>query len=384
MRARHLSYGVAFLAMLGLVVALVVALYNRSFASTTKLVVRSSRAGLTMDAGAAVKLRGVQVGRVTGVSSVAGGADVDLAIDSQYMNRIPSDVSAQLVPPTAFGAKYVQLSAPVGPVVSPIAAGTVIGADHVTVEVNDAFSHLMDVLKAANPLELNNALSALADGLDGRGTQIGQLISQIDTYLDDFNPALPKLANDLPKLAQVLRTYSGITPDLLSVARNVTTTSNTLIQQQASLDAFLVGLTNVSGKADTLLQRNGRPLANLLNYLDPVTQVLARYAPVLPCTLSGLVIDNKYAEQAIGGVFPGINTYTILRPSDYPYTDAKNLPIAGADNGPDCHGMPNLTPAAAAAKYPNYNTGATPPNDDPPAADRLKTTLFGLLAGLVN
>jgi phospholipid/cholesterol/gamma-HCH transport system substrate-binding protein len=383
-RSRHLAYGIGFLVMLALVVALTVALYDRSFDSTKKLTVHASRAGLTMDTGAAVKLRGVQIGRVTGVTSSPDGASLELEIDSEYFRRIPSDVTAQLVPPTAFGAKYVQLTAPADGAAAPIAAGAEIGADHVTVEANDAFAHLMDLLHAANPLEVNNAVSAIANGVDGRGTQLGELLADIDTYLDGLNPHLPKLSADLPKLADVLGTYRDITPDLLRLARNTTTTSDTLVQRQASLDAMLISLTNFSGKARGFLNRNGKPLASLLDYLDPTTQVLARYAPVLPCMLEGLVIDNAYAERAVGGVVPGISTYTILRPADTPYTTAKNLPVAGADNGPDCHGLPRINAAEAASAYPDYNTGSHAPDDNPPAATRLKTTLFGLLAGLVN
>lgn len=388
-RTRHFVFGVVFIALLVLVVALTVALYERSFSSTSDVTLNSERAGLTMEVGASVKLRGVEIGRVTAVLSNGDAAQIRLEISNEYMKRIPSSVRAEIIPPTAFGAKFVQLSAPTGPVTYPIRAGATIGVDHVTVEVNDTFAHLMGVLKAANPLQLNNAITALATGLDGRGEQIGQLITQIDTYLTGLNPALPNLSDDLPRLASVLKTYAGITPDLLRLSKNATVTSNTVVSRQASLDAFLISLTNFSGKTGKFLRTNGRPLANLLDYTDPVTRVVARYAPVLPCTLSGLVVTNRNVAKGVGGAVPGINTYTIVHPTDQPYTYPKNLPILGEDSGPNCHGLPNVSQKDVATPNPVYRTGANPyaGKDGKPSAGQtagLGDTLFGALAGLVN
>lgn len=387
-RTKHLTYGIAFIALLALVVALTVALYKGSFKSTDGLTLNAQRAGLTMDSGAPVKLRGVQIGRVTRVASAGDGASIGLEIDSKYLKLIPSNVTAQIVPPTAFGAKYVQLSAPTGAVTDPIRSGATIGADHLTVEVNSTFEHLMDVLHAVNPLELNNALSSLADGLAGRGTELGQLISQIDVYLNGLNPSLPNLSADLPKLASVLNTYQGVAPDLLRTAGNATVTSNTVVARQASLDALFLSLTHFSASTSKFLNTNGKPLSTLLDYLDPVTQTAARYAPVLPCTLSGLVVTGNLAIPAIGGQGPGIYTYTRLQPSDDPYTNPKNLPKLGEDSGPNCDGLPNVSQAESTQTFPKYDTGANPsePAGTPgsTSGNPLATTLFGTLAGILS
>jgi virulence factor Mce-like protein len=319
------------------------------------------------------------------VHPTAGGARIDLAIDTKYRKLVPADVTAQIVPPTAFGAKYVQLTSPQAGPATPIANHQVLAADHVTVEVNETFQSLMGLLNAVSPLEVNNALSALAEGLDGKGAQLGDLISEINQYLKQINPSLPTLAADIPAASSVLKNYAKLAPALLSTARNVTVTSNTLVSQQASLDAFLLSLTKVSHSTQTFLATNKPALTKSLDLLNPVTGVLARYAPELPCTLEGLVIDNSYAEPAIGGTNASINTYTVLEPGDAPYTQAQNLPQLGDDSGPNCYGLPLLSQAQGLALAPHFKTGADPYVG--PQRTTLESgaqTVLGLLTGLVE
>ena len=136
--------------------------------------VDSDRAGLTLAAGAPVKMRGVEIGRVGKVSTNGDGAKILLEIKDDMMERVPADATAQIVPPTAFGSKYVQLS-PAKAGSERIQAGAVIPATKTTVEVDEAFANLTKVLDAARPAQVNAALSAAADALNERGEVIGQL-----------------------------------------------------------------------------------------------------------------------------------------------------------------------------------------------------------------
>ena len=384
MSLRYLTYGVTFLVLLALAFVFTFALYKDAFSSSVPVTLMSDRAGLTMDTGAVVKLRGVDIGRVSAVTSAGDGARLSLEIETKYQKLVPSNITAQIIPPTAFGAKYVQLTDPVS-AAEPIKANGVIGSDHVTVEVNDAFENLMKVLDAAHPLEVNNALTSLATTLDGRGEELGQLITKIDRYLASFNPELPTLAADLQKSTKVLDTYNTLTPDFINLAGNATTTANTLVDRRASLDAFILSLSKVSNKGQTFIDNNGKQLTTVLKTFDPVGKVLARYSPMLACTLEGLVIDNKYAERAVGGTNPGISSYTILQPSDDPYTYPNDLPRVDENGGPHCYGLPHVSKSEGEKPNPKFSTGTDPNTGPPPtAAEDLATTFFGVLAGLVN
>jgi phospholipid/cholesterol/gamma-HCH transport system substrate-binding protein len=221
--------------------------------------------------------------------------------------------------------------------------------------------------------------------LDGRGDKLGSLVSQLDTYLGTLNESLPALNSDLDKADSVVSTYEKLTPNLIDLTRNLTTTSNTLADRQKAVHTTLTSVDAFSGTSEQFVKTIGTQLTNLLKILDPVTSMLSRYASVLPCTLSGTVFNGEMASKAIGGEKPGINTYTKLKPSDEPYVAPTDLPKIGNDRGPDCFGLPRITQADADAPNPNLGTGANPyAGGDKTTPEELSTTFFGTLAGLVN
>jgi phospholipid/cholesterol/gamma-HCH transport system substrate-binding protein len=382
---RQLALGLAFLGLIGLVIAGTVAQYNNAFADTVQVTVESDRAGLTLGNGAPVKLRGVEVGTVREVRPDGDSVEIDLDLDEETVHSVPRDVTAQIVPPTAFGAKYVQLTAVAGSSSTPIRAGDVIPADRVTVEIDEAFTNLTKVLDAARPNEVNNALTAVAGAVDGRGELIGRLITQVDAYLTSFNPSLRTLSDDLSAADDVLDTYDTAVPDLLRMADNLGTTSDTLVGQQASLEAFLLNLHSFSDRTRTLVRHSERDLNASLSLLAPVSGVFAKYSPELPCMVLGLASANELAEKAVGGTNPGITTITRIVPGDEPYSYPRDLPVVGDTRGPGCFGLPYVDAAEAQAPTPTFTAGTNPHArpDATPQEDALRT-LFGVLAGGSN
>ena len=83
-------------------------MFTGTFRSFVPVWVASDRSGLVMDSGAKVKLRGVDVGRVKGVT---GGAPVrlELEIYPDQTQFIPANVQAQIRANTVFGSKFVNL-----------------------------------------------------------------------------------------------------------------------------------------------------------------------------------------------------------------------------------------------------------------------------------
>ncbi|GAA3518761.1 MCE family protein [Nocardioides daeguensis] len=379
---RQVVYGFVFLALMVTLVAGTIAKYRGAFEDTVEVTVEADRAGLTLASGAPIKLRGVEIGTVGDVATDGKQVTITLEIDSDKVERVPADVTAQIVPPTAFGAKYVQLT-PVGDGSGErIQAGAVIPADKVTVEVDEAFENLTQVLDAARPAEVNAALTAVAGAVDERGRLIGDLISQTDIYLRSFNPSLRTLSADLRVADDVADVYDIARPDLVASLVQTGTVSQTLVRQQASLRAFEESLTGFSVEADTLLRNSEQGLVTSLDLLSPVTKVLERYSPELPCVLLGLASANKLAEDAVGGTHPGITTITRVIPPRDPYTYGENLPIVGDDRGPRCYGLPYVDAQEAEQQVPDFQTGANPYTGPQPTPDQaVLDTLLGLIKG---
>jgi phospholipid/cholesterol/gamma-HCH transport system substrate-binding protein len=382
---RQVVYGFLFIALIGLLIAGTIAQYRGAFEDNIAITVEADRAGLTLAPGAPIKLYGVEIGHVGNVDTVDGTVRIGLEIDADDVDDVPADVTAQIVPPTAFGAKYVQLTAPTHSTADAIEAGDVIPATRVTVEVDEAFENLTQVLDAARPAQVNAALNAVAGAVDQRGELIGKLVSETDAYLVSLNPALPALSADLRSADDVLDAYEAARPHLISTLTQTGDLSDTLVRQRASLRALESSLTSFSDEANLLLRNSQHGIVTTLDLLEPVSRTLERYSPELPCVVLGLAAANGVMEAAIGGTNPGLTSTTRLIPGRGPYTYPRDLPQLGEDRGPVCFGLPYVTPGEAAQPQPALQTGSNPDVGPQPTPDRaVLDTLFGLVAGGVN
>lgn len=381
---RQLRLGVAFIVLLAAVITAAILQYRGAFRSTIPVTVEADRAGLTMEVSAPVKFRGVQVGRVQSIAARDGKVEIGLAIDKDAVDDVPAGLSAQLVPPTAFGARYVQLTS-TGAGSGSITPEQTISADHVTVEVDEAFTHLTEVLDAARPSDVNNALAAVAGAVDQRGRRIGGLIDRSDRYLASLRPSLGELASDVRRGDDVVAGYDRALPDLLRTFRNVTKTSDTLVARQERVRETARALSDFSNRTRGLVLVAEAGLRSSLTLLAPVTGLLERYAPEIPCLVGGLAGANKLAEGAVGGTNPGVTTITRIAPGAEPYRYPKNLPVVGDRRGPGCFGLPYVDPAEARQPSPAFVSGANPHAGAPTTPQQdVSTTLFGALAGLVT
>jgi phospholipid/cholesterol/gamma-HCH transport system substrate-binding protein len=382
---RRLCLGLTYLLVVVGVAAFAVAMNRGVFESVTRIEVVGDRAGLTLAPGARVKFRGVDVGKVASIDPAASGARIHVDLYDDQVRFVPAGVTAQIIPPTAFGAKYVNLVAGAAAVGHPpISAGAQVRAEHVTTEFNDAFENVTKVMQVARPDRVNNALTASARILDGRGAELGELVTGLDRYLGEFNTTLPDLSRDLQATGPVLGVYDRSADDLVTLLDNVGVASRTLTRRQSSLGDLLSSTSEFSTVTGRFLDVNQPGIARVVNLYDPVTAALARYSPELPCTLSGAVVLNGQVENIFGGRKPGYYTYTKFRPNDPPYRPGANLPVVREDSGPHCFGLPVVDRTEAARQLPLFDTGANPDRAPKPAADELARTFFGALAGLVS
>ena len=106
------------------------------------------------------------------------------------LKTIPDNVLVNITSSTVFGAKFVELVEPPTPSAKPLAEGQQLDAQHVTVETNTFFQQLTSVLKAVDPVKLNETLAAISGALNGRGEKLGQTVTDFNQLLDKINPSL--------------------------------------------------------------------------------------------------------------------------------------------------------------------------------------------------
>ncbi|MFE3900088.1 MCE family protein [Streptomyces sp. NPDC059153] len=347
--------GVSFLLVPAVLVWVSVAVYNKDFTHDATVTVRTGTVGNEMHDNADVKLRGVVVGQVRNITADGDGARLTLAIQPGKLDRIPADVTAQMLPTTLFGERFVALVPPEIPSVQSLKAGAVIPQDRSSnaIELEQVLDNVLPLLTAVQPQKLSATLTAVSQALEGRGDKLGETLVTLDAHLKKLNPQLPKLNADIKELVKVSTVYADAAPDVLDALTDFTTTSGTLAEQQAGL-ADLYGSTTASAQdATTFLRKNKDNLIRLSATGRPTLETLAKYSSEFPCTLRTMAGFVPAMDKALGKGTdePGLHVTLKTVPSKGKYVAGKDTPVYDATGGPHCYSLPyvgNTVPTADA------------------------------------
>jgi phospholipid/cholesterol/gamma-HCH transport system substrate-binding protein len=361
-KTRRRLAGLAFLLVMALLVWLSIALYQKKFTPVAMVTLYTNSVGNEMHLGAEVKVRGVQVGEVRTISATGSGARLELAIDPAMLPGLPANVTAEMLPTTLFGERYVDLVPPAHPAAQTLAAGGVITQDHSAdaLELEKVLNDLLPMLNAVEPDKLSLTLTAIAQGLSGRGAELGQTLTTLNTWLRAMNPELPKLDTDIKRLAGLARTYNRATPAILQALDDFSASSQVVASEKASYAALLANVTTASSDLKSFLDANSGNAIHLSAASVATLRILARYAPEFPCTLAGLAKFIPSANKLLGKGTrqPGLHVNVIVLPesSAARYRPGRDTPVFGDNLGPHCYRTPfpgiHLHDGTSAANLP--------------------------------
>jgi phospholipid/cholesterol/gamma-HCH transport system substrate-binding protein len=373
--------GLATVAVIAAIVAVAVGLFSGSFTKSSPVTVVSSRAGLVMNAGAKVEMRGVQVGQVASIESRPNGqALLHLAMHPADMRLIPANVLVDITAPTVFGAKFVDLVPPAEPSAHPLRAGQVLDSQHVTVEIDTLFQRLTSVFDKIDPAKLNETFGALAQAVSGRGEKIGQAFSDLDSFLAKLDPVLPALSNDIAMTAVVANAYADAAPDLVKTVNNSVKISKSIVDEQRNLDALLVSAIGLGEIGNDVLSANRKALTTDLRLLVPTTDLTNEYHEALSCVLRGLAYSSKAQPFKAPGVVVTAGLTLGAERFRYP----TNLPKVAATGRSYCFDLPGHA-FDTAAPFVVTDDGANPAQYGNQQvlinSDALKQLLYGPIAG---
>ncbi|MBC7592444.1 MAG: MCE family protein [Kineosporiaceae bacterium] len=343
------ALGVGFIAVLLFFLWITYAVFNKNFVDPVPITLTTSTAGLELPRNADVKLRGMIVGEVRSVKVTADGVKMNIAMEPSAMKVVPSGVTAQIVPKTLFGEKYISLMPPTIPTGQLLQAGDNISKTVVPIEVETLLNDLYPLLEAVPPSEISYTLTAISIALSGRGEQLGSTLVAANSYFEKINPDVPKLVDDLVKLGEVSDVYANAMPELGRLLKNTVVTGNTVVAKRAQLQAFYQEGTKLSDTLSAFLKVNGDNLITLSQESRPVLQVLSDYSEVFPCVLRGVTDITPKLNSSFRNERLNINL-SIIAPDDQPtgYAVNENADIASKAKidaeplaQPDCHTLPN-------------------------------------------
>lgn len=323
-------------------------LFSGSLRDYVPVTLTSDRAGLVMDRGAKVKLRGVQIGRVGQVSGGQNEVNLKLEIQPDQLKFIPANVTARIRAGTLFSGKFVELEYPRDPSPQRLAAGAVIRTDNVSTEINTLFRDVADILNQVDPAKLQSVLSALAEGLRGHGAVIGQTITDTNQVMTQINARTDTITADRKSVRQISDTYSAAAQHILAALDAAGTTSATIAANAQPLDALLTGVVGMSRSGIDLMGSSQANLTAAVTTFESTARLLLKYNPTFTCTLVGAkkALDTGYldATGAANGKSLILDSALLFGPDAYRYP--QNLPIIGAKGGPGgtpgCGSLPDV------------------------------------------
>lgn len=354
--------GAAFIAMVLFFVWLTYAFFNKTFVDSVPVTLTASTAGSQLPKNADVKLRGMIVGEVRSFKLTKDGVKMNISMKPSMMKEIPRGVTAQIVPKTLFGEKYITLIPPKNTNGETLQAGDNISKAVVPIEVETLLNDLYPLLEAVPPAELSYTLTAVSTALEGRGEQLGETLVTANSYLKKFNPDVPVLIDDLIKFGKVSDGYASAMPDLGRLLKNSVVTGNTIVAKQAQLEAFYQESTKLSDTLTAFLTTNGDNLITLSRESRPVLQVVSDYSGTFPCVLRAMTeftpkVSNTFRDDGLH-----INVKLIAeqnQPNSFNSGETARIPTKKElDNevvaNPSCLTLPN-------SPYDENNIAPAPP-----------------------
>ncbi|MBF6172809.1 MCE family protein [Nocardia blacklockiae] len=369
-KIRVRTLGVLFFVVMALFLATTIAAYNKVWVETVKVDLVTDTVGNALTRNADVKVRGVNVGEVRSSQPGDGKVTLHLALSPEKAKKIPSNVTARLLPKTLFGERYVELVWPEQPSGKPLQAGMTLQQDSSgnAVEVSQLLDSVLPLLQSIPPQYLASTLGALSQALGGQGEELGHTIDRLDTIFRDINGVMPALRDDIRQFATVADTYSDALPQLVDAFDNLRTLNATIVQKRTQLDTLYSVLTPTSAQTADFLLANHDNIIDIAADSRTALELLGTYSPTFACTFKNFAqlkprIDNIFGK---GTDTPGSRVSIMLTNTRGRYLPNQDEPRWLDEHPPVC--FPEFAGGVDSGQYPtgSANDGSyQPPSRNP-------------------
>ncbi|MHB8262390.1 MAG: MCE family protein [Acidimicrobiales bacterium] len=226
-----------------------------------------------------VKIAGVTVGEVNGITTQHGHALVTMSVDRNVPLRAGTDVGLQWH--NVIGQQYLYLyPSKTGAVLKP---GTIIPLSHdvSNASVGALLNTLGPFLQSINASQANAVVTNILDAVQGNGAQIDQLISSSATVSKSVGALDVQVGSMIDNLQQVVGALASRSGSVSQVIGNLAAVSHTLASRNSLLDSTVVNLSTVAGELANLLKTNKDNLSGIIADLDSVTaQIQSKDVPL--------------------------------------------------------------------------------------------------------
>ena len=213
----------------------------------------TSTQGVFTDGGTDVKMRGVNIGTVTGVELLDHGrARLSFAIDDGV--EVPATVAARLEPLSVFGPKFVSLIPGPGPTGDDLlSGGDQIASATVRSELTGVLADTASLLARVDTQEVIEIFDAVSTGLNGRGDEIAVTIDGATTLVDIAHARRGELSRFLPDLDHLSSTIAARSSAFLERIDTYRAVADLVGWRDTEVAGLLDGAATIARRSGTLL-----------------------------------------------------------------------------------------------------------------------------------
>lgn len=231
-----------------------------------------------------VRVLGLPAGSVAAVEIDGDRVRVDMNIPSDI--KVPADATAQIVPQSLIGERYIQLAPAFRDGMAAAEDGDVIEDTVIPVEPDEALAALKEFLDSLDPDGIGNLVSNLEEDLRGNGaglnSALGGLAQLVETFAEN-DDVLLRIVDSFDRLTATLSTREQQLGEVLDAFAEASTV---LAEERQSIEELVAGLADLSSNGLALIGEHSSALrddiatlagtaATIEANLAAVTQLLA-------------------------------------------------------------------------------------------------------------
>lgn len=231
-----------------------------------------------------VRVLGLPAGSVSDVEIDGDQVRVDMAIPSSI--EIPADATAQIIPQSLIGERYIQISPAFTEGMTPAEDGTVIEKTVIPVEPDEALAAIKEFLDSLDPDGIGRLVTNLDEDLRDNGQALNGALGSLSQLVETFaekDDALLRIVDSFDTLSATLATREqqlGEVLDAFSAASQV------LADERQSIEELVAGLADLStnglaligehsGALRTDIETLAEAASSIETNLTAVTELLA-------------------------------------------------------------------------------------------------------------
>jgi len=294
--------------------------------------------------GDAVKIAGVDVGRVTGTEIKAGKAVVAFSLDKDI--RLPKDTEVSIRWRNVLGQRFVYIFP--GDDDSRWQEEDTIPASQTNdvADIGEFLNRVGPILKAIDPEQANAFLDAMNTALQNNEESVRALLDAGSSLAGDLSERDDEISNLIRNADTIMEAFASQDDEIRDILDDLDNVSGVLARRTEDVNALVTNFADVQEQLDVLLETSGSNIDDTIGSLETVATTLstnkknlARSLETLPMGIANYFQTSSWGEwfnvRIVELVFQDNQGNDLVRQRELPNQHADEGGGTDGDEGDD-------------------------------------------------